>query len=159
MLCWWCFMVKWPPDSVTVWGPLLLEGFSDCKRLSLCAQHETRASIFMLGGNPLETGWPLCGLNPIYRMLPLTKCQSLFSPFEKMSDLNTRFLEHKNTSATLSLSCYHFFQFLAQDITSLRPTKASHSLGQCGARLMRCSSDGLENHLNLPSPNDQLANH
>lgn len=87
------------------------------------------ASIFMLGGgDPLETGWPPCGLNPIYWMLPLTKSQSLSSPSEKRSDLNKRFPEHQIPKPHFCFLSMTSFADL-QHVTALKLVNASPFTG------------------------------
>lgn len=149
-------MFEWPPDSEWWFEALAVDRDSAIERgwgLLLCAQRETLASIFMLWGDPLETIRPPCGLNPIYQMLPPTKRQSLSSPLWENKWPRHKAPGTRNTSATLSFSCHHLHRFPSSTWHHSNWWAPGRSLGQCGARLMRCGSDGPENRLS-PGPND-----
>lgn len=105
------------PDSEWCFEVIAVSKNSAMERgweLILCALHEILVSIFILWVNPQETGWPPCGFNPIYWILPLTIRQSL------SCDLNTRFLEHKTPQT-------HFLFLVSTSFTPISPHPRRHS--------------------------------
>lgn len=124
-------MLKWPPDSGWWFETFCRwQGFSDreVKSSYYVPRIKPCINIHAWGGDPLETGWPPCGLNPIYWMLPLTKSQSLSSPSEKRSDLNKRFPEHQIPKPHFCFLAMTSFADL-QHVTALKLVNASPFTG------------------------------